>query len=282
MIQQASSPAQSEWIDPIGGLGDCLFLAGVLADVWCETGRTFGMCRRLPYSAFFRGHPAIVHFGPPPPGVSPIKVDYWSVELPGPGDARPYQILARIFGAHTPRTETLWVPNDDLARERLAHYPLTDNFVVVAPTSVSPRKMWPWDKWVALVERVRKAGRQVVQIGDSRDRKIPGTLSLCGYTTPRGIFSILQRAALAVVVDAFPLHASAAVGTPTVALWGPTSPEVFGYSGHTNVLAARGCATPCFETREYSVYVSPCDSVAGFCLAALTLDEVWARVETLL
>ena len=284
MTEHAAITTEPEWIDPIGGFGDSLLLASVLQDVWRETGRTFGMYRRLPYSAFFRGHPAIVRFGPPPPGVSPIKVNYWAVEQPGPGNSRPYQILARILGAKTPRPETLWVPPDDGARERLAYFPLKDGYVVIAPTSGSPRKMWSWPKWGNLVERLRQTGRQVVQIGHDQDPKVPGTFSLCGYTTPRDDFAVLRSAALAVVVDAFALHAAAAVGTPTVAMWGPTAPEVFGYKQHSNVVTPTACLTSCFGIRDGKIDLSPCDRERGgwFCLADLAVDEVWERAEALL
>jgi heptosyltransferase-3 len=56
----------------------------------------------------------------------------------------------------------------------------------------------------------------------------PGLLNLCGRTTIKELGAISQRADLFFGVDSAPMHIAAAVGTPVVALFGPTDPRNWG------------------------------------------------------
>jgi len=272
-----------QWIDPIGGLGDCLFLSSVLHDLWETTGRTFGLCRKAPYGSFFSGHPAIIRIGSPPPYHPAMKVDYWSYETIGPGNGRPYQVLSRMFGLPTPREERLWIPVSENDFETAAHYPLQDGFIVLAPTSVSPRKIWAQERWARLADELgRKTGRQLVQVGEENDFQIPGTVSLCGLTSPKQLFAVMAKASLAIVVDAFPLHAAAWAKIPTVALWGASRHDTFGYSFQVNIQAPSPCRETCFGPRKYDIYLSPCDHKDGYCLDNVQVDEVLEKASPFL
>lgn len=272
-----------DWIDPIGGLGDALILSSVLHEVWTHTGRRFGMCRQLPYSEFFTGHPAIAQIAQPPKSVPRIKVDYWSYETPGPGRARPYQIYSRLFGLTTPREEVLWMPIGDEDSDPTLRLPVSSGSVIVAAHSVSPRKMWSPRNWAALVDGLRKLTTlDIVQIGMGHEPKIPGTISVRGLTKPREACRLIKRSALLVTVDAFPLHAAAWAGTPTVALWGPSDPDTFGYPWHTNVREKLPCDASCFPSRDYQLYLSPCAIQPGGCMAEVKVDDVLAAIEKVL
>jgi hypothetical protein len=271
------------WIDPIGGLGDCLWLSSVLHDVWRATGRTFGLCRKAPYAEFFRGHPAIPTISVPPLHFPTIHVDYWTYETLGPGRLRPYQILSRMFGLDTPREESLWAPIAESEYEAVKAFPIDEGFIVVAPSSISPRKTWPWEKWAQLVQELRgRTQRQILQFGLDRDPRIPGTLSLCGMTSPRQLIALMRRAVLAVAVDAFPLHAASMAHVPTIALWGPSHHEIFGHDNQENIQAAAPCRESCFGPRKFDIYLSACDVEPGGCLNRIEVGQVLEQIDRIL
>jgi ADP-heptose:LPS heptosyltransferase len=92
----------------------------------------------------------------------------------------------------------------------------------------------------------------------------------------------MKRAALAVAVDAFPLHAAAWAGVPAVGLWGPSDPDIFGYPWHRNVRVPVPCDDPCFPAKDYDTYLSRCSQESGHCMAKIDIEHVWREVEPLL
>ena len=61
-----ASESSLPWINPVGGYGDMLMVAGVLKQVTeGDPSRRFNMVRRTRYVNFFKGHESIVKFGYP-------------------------------------------------------------------------------------------------------------------------------------------------------------------------------------------------------------------------
>jgi ADP-heptose:LPS heptosyltransferase len=82
-----------------------------------------------------------------------------------------------------------------------------------------------------------------------------------------------MQADVVVIPDSGPMHLAAAVGTPVVALFGPTDPDLTGpyrsnCSGrfHTVISAAIECR-PCFKRT--------CSSRR--CMTNITMEEVWEK-----
>ena len=112
-------------------------------------------------------------------------------------------------------------------------------FVVLAPGSIWGSKRWPYyaelGRW--LVERV-----SVVIVGGADDavlgEEIRGAatggngrqrvINACGKLTLRQSAAVIGKATLLVTNDSAPLHLATAMGTPMVALFGPTVTE-FGF-----------------------------------------------------
>jgi ADP-heptose:LPS heptosyltransferase len=71
-----------------------------------------------------------------------------------------------------------------------------------------------------------------------------------GETSLKELCAILKRVDLMVTCDSGPMHIAAAMGTPTVALFGPTDPERTGpYGGGHKVLQGRMTCIPCFKRK---------------------------------
>lgn len=107
-----------------------------------------------------------------------------------------------------------------------------DGFTAVAPGSIWGTKRWPY-----YPELAAALPGQVVVIGGPDDAELAEAVvraapdraaSAAGALSLRESAALLERAAVLVTNDSAPLHLATAVGTPIVAVFGPTVPG-FGF-----------------------------------------------------
>ena len=127
---------------------------------------------------------------------------------------------------------------------------LRDGFVVVHVPSLWTYKQWPIAGYGELIRALVAAGRQVVVTGSgsASDReKVEQVVAVVGSALVINaagkldfgqISALLEKAALYVGPDTSVTHLAAAVGTPTLALFGPTSPVRWGPVGRTSGTSA--------------------------------------------
>jgi len=133
----------------------------------------------------------------------------------------------------------------------------------IAPGSVWNTKRWPMERFAELCLRLMALGFGIALIGGNADmelcKKIAQTLATKHLLNASGKLTLLQSAELirrcTVLVsnDSAPMHMAVAVGTPVVAIFGPTIPR-FGFSPlgpHDKVIEIQGL--PC----------RPCSSHGG-------------------
>ena len=130
--------------------------------------------------------------------------------------------------------------------------------VAVAPGSVWPTKRWLSEGFAGVVEILwRKRRVRSVLVGGEGDVALGGAIAeRVGKAAANAVgrFSLLasaeviRRCRVILTNDTAPLHLAVAVGTPVVAVFGPTVPA-FGFApygaGHTVIqrrLACRPCA----------------------------------------
>ena len=102
-------------------------------------------------------------------------------------------------------------------------------------------KRWPTAGFTALAERLAGTrGGKVVLVGGTDDAPAieaiqegvnPHSLFVAGSLSFPQLGALLQRCDLFIGNDSAPMHLAAAVGTPVIALFGPTSPERYGPYG---------------------------------------------------
>ncbi len=121
-----------------------------------------------------------------------------------------------------------------------------------------PTKRWPLERFAAVADELEREGAgRVVLIGGPDERTDAESLKalmqtapvdLTGQTDPGLLPALLEAAALLITNDSGPMHVAAAVGTPVVALFGPTSPVRTGPygTGHAVLTHAVPC-NPCFS-----------------------------------
>lgn len=113
-----------------------------------------------------------------------------------------------------------------LAERGLAAAPLA----ALAPGAAHATKRWPIAHWSALGERLRTAGYRPVVVGGPEDRGLAQQLvggggaaaSAAGEFSLQETGALLQRARVVISGDTGIMHMATGVGTPVVALFGPT------------------------------------------------------------
>jgi 3-deoxy-D-manno-octulosonic-acid transferase/heptosyltransferase-1 len=156
--------------------------------------------------------------------------------------------------------------------------------VAVNPVALWETKLWRDDRFAALADRlIQEMGVDVVFTGGPADRPIVDAIlsrmtaravNLAGKTGLKTLAALYRRTALLVTTDTGPMHLAAAVGTPVVALFGPTAPwrtGPFG-EGHRVVRTAPACS-PCFKRR--------CDGRRCCCMRAITVEMVLDAIRQL-
>lgn len=152
-----------------------------------------------------------------------------------------------------------------------------------AGSTYGEAKCWPQERFAVLARMLRdRLGAAVVAVGGTPERKRagaicaplgPDALNAAGKTTVMQCAAIARRCAVFVSNDTGPMHLAAAVGTPVVAVIGPTDPDATGPLGE-RVLVRRktGCA-PCLLRR------CPTDHR---CMLSITVEEVFDAVRQLM
>lgn len=104
-------------------------------------------------------------------------------------------------------------------------------FALLFPTAGWAAKEWPADKFAELAGRLDAAGLRVLVnggTGSSRDEATVARVAAAGARVVRcsvaEMVALTRRAAVVVGGDTGPVHLAAALGRPTVALFGPTDP----------------------------------------------------------
>ena len=132
--------------------------------------------------------------------------------------------------------------------------------VAVHPMALWPTKLWKSQSFSELADRLEKElGLGVIFTGGEQDRasveEITARVSsspvnFCGRLDLLELAALFNRCALVISTDTGPMHLAAAMGTPVVALFGPTSPARTGPYGPGHVVVRTGVpCSPCFKRR---------------------------------
>ena len=148
---------------------------------------------------------------------------------------------------------------------------------------------WTTKRWdiVKFTEVIRQITRlvpetKVVLTGSSAEQTLtealPASLpiiNLVGKTSILQLGALLERCEVCLTCDSGPMHIAAAVGTPTVALFGPTDPgrhRPYGV-GHTVIEKSVSCR-PCYKRSCHR------QDAPHLCTQEIEADEVITAVET--
>jgi heptosyltransferase-3 len=160
-------------------------------------------------------------------------------------------------------------------------------FIHIHPASRWTFKCWPAERNAQLVDRLAAEGHRVVltaaagagELDLVRDivakcRSKP--LNLAGQLSIKELGALTARARLFIGVDSMPMHLAAAMGVPTVALFGPSGETEWGpWNTAYRVVSSTHSCRPCGQDGCGGGKVSEC-------LTLLPVDAVHAAARELL
>jgi lipopolysaccharide heptosyltransferase I len=181
---------------------------------------------------------------------------------------------------------TLVIPEDsrDFAKTFLtaAGVLLSDRFVVLVPGTTWASKNWPTELFAKVACSIHQdfkivlcGGKLEVKLGREIQTKAGVVLiNAIARTSVLELAAILERAAVVVSGDTGPLHMAAALGVPTVGLFGPTDPEIYAPRGqqHATLFHKLACSF-CHKVT--------CPLGHGRCMLSVTPEEVVQQVHSL-
>ena len=194
------------------------------------------------------------------------------------------------LGVHpSEKLPRLWLTGEDEARadQLLGRLGIRGDrpIIIIQPGARYWFKAWPHERFAELADRFANDYGCQVLIGGSREEESLAQriheaaksrpISMAGLATLKQFAAIAKRAALFVGNDSGAMHIAAAVGTPMVALFGPSNPDEWGPRGDRVTvlykgLDCRACFHPTCERGELN------------CMKQLSVQEVCAAAVQLL
>jgi ADP-heptose:LPS heptosyltransferase len=153
-------------------------------------------------------------------------------------------------------------------------------------------KHWPSPKWSALIALiVESLELPVILTGVkvNRDdieevrRRLPGSVRDSVYNTAgdlslRDFLALLRMSRFLITIDSGPLHLSQCLGVPSVALFGPETPVLYGPRGIGNRTVYQGLyCSPCCNVLE-GKKAECTNTVFNECMTGIEVDRVWCEV----
>jgi heptosyltransferase-2 len=153
-----------------------------------------------------------------------------------------------------------------------------------AGASYGEAKCWPQERFASLARLLRdRLGAAVLAVGGAAERQRaeavcaplgPDGINVAGETTVAQLAALAARCEVFVSNDTGPMHLAAAVGTPVVAIVGPTDPAATGpLSDRATIVRRDTPCAPCLKRR------CPTDHR---CMTAVAAEEVFAAVRNLM
>ena len=227
---------------------------------------------------FREGAPAFFDVAIPRPTATTHAVDWYLAVLPGLGVPVHWNFD--------------WLPSrPSVQLEICRKWPALagpGDWILFQPTARWATKQWPIERFAEVARQLarRNPAWRLAVLGGPADQAAgerivqaaPGAcLNLAGRTSLWEMVEWVRRSRLLVTNDTGPMHIAAAVGTPVLALFGPTEPRRTGPYGQLDqVLQQRQVpCVPCLKSR--CSFVPPLE-----CLRSLAVEPVVRRALELL
>lgn len=160
-----------------------------------------------------------------------------------------------------------------------------DDYIVgLSPGAIyGSAKRWPAERFSEIGDRAcERWGARTVVLGTAKEASIceevcramsNNAINLCAETSLREAMGVIERCDFFVTNDSGLMHIAAALGVPTVAIFGPTDTVTTSPRGlRTRIVTRNAQCAPCLKQE------CPTDH---HCMLSITPDEVWEAMEGL-
>ncbi len=156
--------------------------------------------------------------------------------------------------------------------------------VLLCPGSINSRaKRWPAERYAAVADHFAEAGARVALIGSPAEMEVSNEVSRRSRNTPvvlTGETSVAEATAIISVADVLitndtgPAHIGAAVGTPTLVIFGPTNPlTTRPFASNAEIIRHEPDCAPCM--------LRDCP-IDHRCMTAISPEEVFAQAKAMM
>jgi lipopolysaccharide heptosyltransferase II len=164
--------------------------------------------------------------------------------------------------------------------------PASPPLVAFHPGASKGPRAWHEDRFAGLgIRLAQAAGARIVLLGDRSEapllerirRRLPAApqpLTAAGVSI-KEVGGILERCSLFVGNDSGPMHIAAALGVPSIGIFGPGSPDLTAPRARPGRFVAISRRYPCSPCRQnYFRECAPAPSGKPFCLEEIHVEEV--------
>jgi heptosyltransferase-1 len=157
------------------------------------------------------------------------------------------------------------------------------SLIAINPVAKWESKLWPNERFSRLADTIiDEYDAKIIFTGGPGDGPIiqnimsameGRALNLAGHTTLKMLAALYEKTVLVISTDTGPMHLAAAVGTPVVALFGPTAPWRTGpYGTGHHIITAESECSPCFKRH--------CETID--CMSQISVKQVMDAVKKII
>ena len=177
-------------------------------------------------------------------------------------------------------------------REQFPDYAKGQRLVLVNPNAsdLVPVRRWPLESFLELIQGLLEDPELLVAFTGTRGERpqaeelrqrlgSPRVLDMAGQTTLPELIDLYNLADLLITNDSGPAHFASLAGLPTLVMFGPETPDIYGPLGPQVRVVYRGLAcSPCVSA--YNQKLSPCRD--NLCMRGITPTGMLERARAIL
>ncbi len=161
---------------------------------------------------------------------------------------------------------------------------LTLDYLLFVHGTTWVTKLWPETYWIALAKIATSQGHKIYLPWGNEEEKarakkiasaVPG-VSVLPKCSLEEITAIIAKAKAIVAVDTGLGHIAAALGVPTVSLYGPTDPKQIGTIGENQIHLSE--QFNCSSCSQKKCLDKSAKQITPACFASLSPDKVWEKL----